>query len=124
MHYRVTLADAVSAHDTALTFGGGEGVTSLHLIESAIGRPYSGYHRSMSAKCAALLESIARNHGFLDGNKRTAWLLVELLVARSGYVLDIPEDVLVDDFVVSVAAGELEFVEIERWFAQYLRKPR
>jgi death on curing protein len=124
MHYRVTLADALSAHDTALTFGGGQGVTSLHLIESAIGRPYSGYHRSMSAKCAALLESIARNHGFLDGNKRTAWLLVELIVARSGYMLDIPEEILVDDFVVSVAAGDLEFVEIERWFALYLRKLR
>lgn len=114
----------MTAHDKALTFGGRDGITSLHLIESALGRPYSGYHRSMKAKAAALLESVVGNHGFVDGNKRTAWLLVELLIARSGYALDIPDDVLVDDFVVSVAAGDLEFVEIEHWFDRYMRKVR
>lgn len=124
MHYRVTLADAMTAHDKALSFGGRDGINSLHLIESALGRPYSGYHRSIAAKSAALLESMVGNHGFVDGNKRTAWLLVELLVSRSGYLLDIPEDELVDDFVVSVAAGQTDFGEMERWFVRHLRKSR
>jgi death on curing protein len=121
MHYRVTLADAVTAHDKALTFGGREGISSLHLIESALGRPYSGYHRGIASKCAALLESMVGNHGFVDGNKRTAWLLVELLVSRSGYVLDIPADERIDDLVVAVAAGNTRFPEIESWFAQRVR---
>ena len=124
MHYRVTLADAMTAHDKALTFGGREGINSLHLIESALGRPYSGYHRRFSAKCAALLESMVENHGFVDGNKRTAWLLVELLVTRSGYLLDIPVDERLDDFVVSIAAGQTDFGEMERWFIQRLQKLR
>jgi death-on-curing protein len=122
MHYRVTLADAMTAHDMALSFGGRDGINSLHLIESALGRPYSGYHRSITAKAAALLESMVGNHGFIDGNKRTAWLLVELLVARSGYLFAFEEDERVDDFVVAVAAGQIDFAAMERWFAQRIRR--
>lgn len=48
------------------------------------------------------------NHGFADGNKRTAWLLVEILIDRSGYKLDIPDDEPVDDLVVAAAAGEID----------------
>ncbi|WP_373636899.1 Fic family protein [Yoonia sp. BS5-3] len=55
-------------------------MTSLHLIESGLSRPYSGYHRFIYSKAAALLHSMINNHGFTDGNKRTAWLLVEILI--------------------------------------------
>jgi death on curing protein len=116
MHYRVTLADALTAHDEALVYGGRDGVISLHLIESAIARPYSGYHRSMAQKAAALLHSVATNHGFVDGNKRTAWLLVEILLARSGYDLNIPNDARIDDFVVGVADRQIDFDGIAEWF--------
>lgn len=119
-HYRVTLADALTAHQEALSYGGRSGVISLHLIESGIARPYSGYHRSMARKCAALVHAIVGNHGFVDGNKRTAWLLVELLIGRSGYWLDIPDDARVDDFVVAVASGSLSFDEITDWFDRRL----
>ena len=119
-HYRVTLADALAGHEEALVYGGRDGIISLHLIESAIARPYSGYHRSMATKSAALLHAMVNNHGFVDGNKRTAWLLVELLIERSGYRLDIPDDARVDDLVVDVASGKLTFNEIAEWFARYL----
>lgn len=124
MHYRITLADALTAHDEALTYGGRQGITSLHLIESAIGRPYSGYHRSIFKKAAALLESMVGNHGFTDANKRTAWLLVELLVSRSGYSLEIGESERLDDFVVAVAAGQVDFASMEVWFKAHIRKVR
>ena len=84
-HYRLTLADAITAHDEALTYSGRDGISSLHLIESALARPYSGYHPAIQNKAAALLHSVVGNHGFVDGNKRTAWLLVETLIHRSGY---------------------------------------
>ncbi|MCA3448682.1 MAG: type II toxin-antitoxin system death-on-curing family toxin [Rhodobacter sp.] len=115
-HYRVTLADALAAHEEALSYGGRAGIISLHLIESAIARPYSGYHRSMATKCAALLHAMVNNHGFLDCDKRTAWLVVELLIERSGYRLAIPDDARVDDLVVDVASDRLSFNEIVEWF--------
>jgi death-on-curing protein len=122
MHYRLTLADALTAHDEALTYGGRAGISSLHLIESALARPYSGYHRPMARKAAAVLHSMVGNHGFVDGNKRTAWLLVEILIDRSGYVLDIPDDERIDDLVVAIADGQLDFDSIVGWFAVRLCK--
>lgn len=114
------MADAIAAHEIALQFGGRAGIVSLHLIQSAIFRPYSGYHIRIWSKAAALLESVVNNHGFVDGNKRTAWVLTELLIERSGYSLDIADDERVDDLVVDVAQGKLSFVELEQWFAQHL----
>ena len=105
-----------------MTYGGLDGVTSLHLIESALARPYSGYHRPIASKAAAILQSMAGNHGFVDGNKRTAWLLVEILVERSGYELTIPADEPVDDLVVSVATGDVTFEELVGWFKARLRR--
>lgn len=116
----MTLADAIAAHDEALLYGGRDGISSLHLIESALARPYSGYHRSIFRKSAALLQSMVGNHGFVDANKRTAWLLVELLIVRSGYRLNIPDDEPIDDLVVATASGEKSFDELVAWFAERL----
>lgn len=116
----MTLADAIAAHDEAILYGGRDGISSLHLIESALARPYSGYHRSIFRKSAALLQSMVGNHGFVDANKRTAWLLVELLIVRSGYRLNIPDDEPIDDLVVATASGEKSFDELVAWFAERL----
>ena len=62
------------------------------------------------------------NHGFVDGNKRTAWLLVEILIGRSGYDLAIPDDERIDDLVVAVASGELTFDHLVAWFSPRLVK--
>ena len=66
-HYRVTLGDVLESHYRALEFGGLDGVRDLGLVESAIARPYSGYYRSINAKAAALIHSLAKNHGFPTG---------------------------------------------------------
>ena len=95
---------------------GRDGISNLSLIESAIGRPYSGYYRSIEAKAAALLESVVGNHGFADGNKRTALLLVDLLIERSGYRLYIPDGERLDDLIVSVAEGAVTFDHLRMWF--------
>lgn len=116
----MTLADALTAHDEALRYGGRDGIISMHLIESALARPYSGYHRSIASKAAALLHSVATNHGFVDGNKRTAWLLVEILLERSGYCLTIAADAPIDDLVVEIADNRRSFPEIVDWFADRL----
>lgn len=121
-HYRVTLADALAAHDEALSYGGRPGIVSLHSIESALGRPYSGYYRPIAAKCAALLHGIVRNHGFTDGNKRTALLLTLLLIERSGYDLEIGSGERIDDMVVAVADGEMALADLVDWFRDRLRR--
>jgi len=127
-HYRLTLADALSAHDRALIWGGLSGIRDLGAVQSAISRPYSGYHRAIWAKAAALMESVAGgNHGFTDGNKRTAIILTQLLLSKSGYRLqprqnDPPIDALMEDLALGVARHERSFDQIASWFKARLRR--
>jgi death-on-curing protein len=116
VHYRLTLADALDIHAQALEFGGRPGLHSLHMIESALGRPYSGYHRAIARKAAALLHSMVGNHGFVDANKRTAWMLVRVLLNRSGYELKLHPGTRIDDLVVSVADGTMTYDGLVLWF--------
>jgi len=62
------------------------------------------------------------NHGFVDGNKRTAWLLVEILIDRRGYELMIGFDEPIDDLVVAVAEGQLGFDDLVVWCQARLRR--
>ena len=91
-------------------------------IKSAIARPYHGYHRLIYQKAAALLHGVVSNHGFVDGNKRTALYLIELLVQRSDY--DFVEcDEVVADVITSVASGEMGYEELVDWFRGRLVRP-
>jgi death on curing protein len=115
--YRVTLGDVLESHHRALEFGGLDGVRDIGLVESAIARPYSGYYRSINAKAAALTHSLAKNHGFVDGNKRTALLAVLLFVARSGYRLT-GQTVVTDaeHMILDLVENRMSFGELVEWF--------
>ena len=68
------------------------------------------------------MHGIVSNHGFADGNKRTALYLVELLVQRSGYEF-VESDEVVADTVTAVARGELDYEGLAEWFLQRLARP-
>lgn len=116
----------MAAHDVAMTFGGLPGIKSEADIRSALGRPYSGYHRSISAKAAALLQAMAKNHGFSDGNKRTAVLLTIGMIERSSYKLKpLGGEQLgteIGNMVLKVVNSEMTFDEIKEWFRLRVRK--
>jgi death on curing protein len=122
--YVVTLDDVMEAHDRALQFGGRPGVLSRDLILSAIARPYTGYYSSVAEKCAAFVQSLAGNHGFTDGNKRTTLYIVDLYIRRSGYHLAgsplrrLNQDL--ERIILSSAAGEFDRSGTIRWFEDHL----
>ena len=119
-HYRLTLGDALSAHDQALTFGGLPGIIDLSLVQSALGRPYNGYYLRIHQKAAALVDSMSKNHGFLDGNKRTTLLLLHTLLARSGYALaplgKERIDHAVENMILDVVNRQMSFDDLATWF--------
>lgn len=121
----MNLDDALMAHRIALREGGLPGVRDIGLIESAIARPYHGYYRTLAQKAAALLEAVAQNHAFHDGNKRTALILTLLLIDRSGYELEHadedPNDA-VETLVLSVVEKTIDFADVVTWFKARLRK--
>jgi death on curing protein len=87
-HYVITIDDVIDLHDALVRqFGGLKGIRDRALIESAVGRPYTGYYPTVEEKGAAILESLSCNHGFVDGNKRTALLTLYVFLVRSGYIL-------------------------------------
>ena len=94
--------------------GGPIEVRDIGLLEAAVHRPRASVlgqdaYPDLFTKAAALLHSLARNHPLVDGNKRLAWLATYVFLAKNGIVLD-PDDDAAYEFVVAVAAGELEDV--------------
>ena len=103
---------------TLLT-GGRAGVLNPELLESAIARPYTGYYRSLPEKCAALIQSLAGNHGFVDGN-----IIANLLIRRSGHRLigSSPEylDVALEQIVLDAAASRFDKEQVITWFRDHI----
>jgi death-on-curing protein len=119
--------------------GGLQGVRDLGLIKSAVARPYTGYYRSISLKAAALTESLSKNHGFVDGNKRSALLALHLILDRSGYDLVVPDNTLtkpkvskedakilenveIESMILDVVEDRLSYDDLVKWFRARLRK--
>lgn len=115
----VALAVAEAAHAEQLAeHGGGEGVRDHGLLESAMARPrnLALYGEPDAAALAASYAwGIARNHPFVDGNKRTAAVVSETFLALNGYVLTASDAELVVA-MLALAAGELSEAELEDWF--------
>jgi death-on-curing protein len=111
----------------SLRTGGLSGIRSVDEIESAIGRPYSGYYRPIAQKAAALVESMSGNHGFVDGNKRTTIILTHLLLFKSGYQLkplltDTSLDASMEEMILAAVCHELGFEQIVGWFEERLSR--
>lgn len=112
---------ALTAHREQLTeHGGGDGIRDLGLFESAMARPinhanYCDADAGALAACYAF--GIARNHPFIDGNKRTSLVVCELFLAKNGLSLDASNAELVALFL-DLAAGELTEDELAGWFRE------
>lgn len=123
-HYRLTLGDVLAAHDAALVFGGRAGYVSLDSVQSAIARPYvtfAGWPRypRIAQKVAALVESLVNNHGFIDGNKRTAVIALNTLLIRSGYRLSaIVTDSEIETLVLDVAQNRMRYHDLVLWLSE------
>jgi death-on-curing protein len=97
----------------------------LGLVESAVARPQTTVfgedaYPDLDTKAAALLHSLARNHAFVDGNKRVSWLAAGAFYWVNRLVLDAPEDPAYD-LVIAVATGTLDVPDIAAILATWTR---
>jgi death-on-curing family protein len=95
------------------------------LVESAVARPRTTVfgadaYPDLHTKAAALLHSLARNHAFVDGNKRVSWLAAGAFYWANGYEHDAPDDPAYD-LVIGAATGELDVREIAAALAGWVR---
>jgi len=116
----LTPQQVLAIHDQAVKrFGGSYGVRDLGLVESAVGRPQATFdavelYGSVFEKTAALLQSLLKNHPFVDGNKRTALSSAAIFLQMNGYVLVNSHEEEVE-FAVSVDNQNLSLEEIAAW---------
>ena len=106
----VALEVVQAVHDRQLAEHGGlDGIRDQGAIESAVARPQnlSAYTQpDAPTLAAAYAYGLARNHGFADGNKRTAWIIARLFLADNGFLLRYAKPEAVK-LMVSTAAGTL-----------------
>jgi len=116
---------ALAVHDRQLAeHGGGQGVRDPALLESALARPRNRWGYGEDDRCtlaAAYAYGIARNHPFVDGNKRTAWVFARLFLALNGVELRFsPEDAI--RAMLGLAAGEVSEEEMAAWFRERVER--
>jgi len=103
-------------------FGGLHGVRDQGAVEAAVFRPQIGYYNSIEEEAAALMESLANNHGFIDGNKRIAFTAADVFLRRNGYFIEV---VALDGYAFvagSMERQEFRFPLILDWIREH-RKP-
>ena len=112
---------AHAVHDRQLAeHGGGAGVRDEGALESALARPINQWAYGSDdpvALAAAYAYGIARNHPFVDGNKRTAWIFARLFLMANGVEIHF-DKVEAINIVIALAAGELSEDELADWFRQ------
>lgn len=85
MNY-LTLDDVYHIHDMLIAaHGGATGVRDAGLIEAALLRPQTGYYKDTIEEAAALWESLAMHHGFIDGNKRIGFAVMDIFLDLNDY---------------------------------------
>ncbi|MDE0948062.1 MAG: type II toxin-antitoxin system death-on-curing family toxin [Sphingobium sp.] len=114
---------ALAIHDRQLAeHGGGTGVRDDGLLESALARPLNQWTYGEEDRCqlaAAYAFGVVRNHPFVDGNKRTGWVLGRLFLALNGVALSFDASDATRT-MLDFAAGDLGEAELADWFRQHL----
>jgi len=119
----IDLQEVFEIHQVLIhQFGGSDGVRDEGLLKSAIERPFSGFgetefYKTPEEKAGAVLESIVKNHPFIDGNKRTGYVLMRLILMQFGKDIVATQDEKYN-FVIEVAAGKIDIQEIVAWISK------
>ena len=117
----IALELALAIHDRQLAeHGGGAGTRDEGLLESALARPINAWAYGtddLASLAAAYAFGVARNHPFIDGNKRTAWVLARLFLQLNGPILDFQPAHAIRT-MLALAAGETSEDEFAAWFRE------
>ena len=122
IHDFPTIEEVVVIHDVAVReFGGAMGLRDMGALASAIMRPQVGYYDSLIEEAAALLESLAMNHPFVDGNKRTAFYATDSFLRKNGSFIDCDNDEAHRFFMRLFETNSFRFAELREWLEEHVK---
>lgn len=112
----VTTADALFFHQQLIErYGGAPGIRDVGALESALHRPQTGYYDTIIHEAAALLESLVQNHPFIDGNKRTAFAVVDVFLQINGHTITADSAAIYDRFIRLIDRGNFDMEHLVPW---------
>ena len=123
--YWLTREECLALHEMMLSqHGGSEGLRDENLLESALAKPrhlFAYGKPTMSDLAASYVFGVVKNHPFIDGNKRTGFMLGAGFLERNGYEFHASEAEAVVR-TLALAAGELSESEFAAWLKMNSRR--
>lgn len=117
------IGEAIAIHDALIhEFGGSLGIRDEGALASAIMRPQLGYYDSLIEEAAALMESLANNHPFVDGNKRTAVAVTDAFLRLNGHFIDSDSVETYEFFMGLFEVNSFRFAQLLPWLEEKVRR--
>ena len=122
-HEYLTVADALALHAILIKqYGGSDGVRDMGALESALFRPQTGYYKDLIEEAAALLESLAINHPFIDGNKRVAFAVTDSFLRINRRRITVDSTAIYEKLIALFDTGDFTFDSLEKWLREVIKE--
>lgn len=121
----LTVAEVLAMHaDQIERYGGSHAVRDPGLLEAALYRPQTGYYADLIEEAAAMWESLAQNHAFIDGNKRVAFAAMYTLLAINSVRLAADAQETYDFVAALYEANQFSFDKLVSWLREHVTLDR
>ena len=119
----LTPVEAMVLHRVLIDrYGGALGLRDAGALEAALFRPQSGHYKDVIFEAAALFESLAMNHPFVDGNKRIAFACTDVFLRVNGFRLQ-PKSTVIHRWMIGhLEKGTFHIAAIEPWLRKNVRE--
>ena len=119
----LTVPDVLAIHSILIQrYSGTHGIRDPGALESALFRLQSGYYVDIVAEAAALMESLAINHPFVDGNKRVAFAATDIFLRINGYRINCESMIIYADMMQMFETGTFNLAHLEPWLRKLVIK--
>lgn len=116
----LTVADVLGMHTVLMhRYGGALGVRDPGALEAALFRPQTGYYGDIVAEAAALLESLAINHPFVDGNKPIASAAADVFLRINGWRLQREPMQIYVEMMQMFESGTFDIARLDPWLRSF-----
>ncbi len=121
-HEFPTLDEVLAMHEVLIhEFGGSMGLRDIAALDSALMRPQLGYYDSLIEEASALMESLAMNDPFIDGNKRVAFAVTDTFLHMNGYFIDCDSEDAYDHFMRLFETNSFRFADLHEWLEDFVK---
>jgi len=117
----LTVADVLGMHTALMQrYGGAIGIRDPGALEAALFRPQTGYYSDIIAEAAALMESLAIHHPFIDGNKRIAIAAADVFLRINGLRIKRRPMMIHAEMLQMLESGTFDIAHLEPWLRGFV----